>query len=135
MFKGNDQKVYFNNKLLATLTNAEATVSLDYEDISLCGQYGKEYEYTGYSIEGTLTVKKIDSSVLALMGEAVQDGDVPEVVITGVRLAKPGNKVESVTIQNAKITEFKLLQAEAGATTDTEIPFNASKYKLTKLAS
>lgn len=131
MFKGNHQKIYFNNRLLATLTQAEATVSLDYEEVELCGQYGTEYEYTGYTIEGTITVKKVDSEVLGIMGEAVQDGTVPEVTITGVNLAVPGTgKTEVVTITNARITEFKLLNSEAKTVAETEIPFNASRYKI-----
>lgn len=134
MLKGNDQKVYFNGELLATLTKAEAKISLDYEEIELCGQYGTEYEYTGYSIEGTITRKKTDSRVLALYCEAVSNGEIPELVITGVNLSNNG-KNESVTIQNAKITEIALLNAEAKTVVEEEIPFNASKFKVNSFAA
>ena len=133
MLKGNDQKVYFNGELLATLTKAEAKVSMNYEEVELCGQYGTEYEYTGYTIEGTITRKKTDSRVLALYHEAVMNGDIPELVITGVNLSANG-KNESVTIQNAKITEMSLLNAEAKTVVEEEIPFNASKFKVTSFA-
>lgn len=130
MFKGNDQKIYFDGELLATLTQAEATVTLSYEDIEVCGQYGTEHEYTGYSIEGTITRKKVDSSVLQKVHEAIVNGNMPEFVITGVNMNVNG-KNESVTIQNAQITELKLLNAEAKTVSDEEIPFNASKFKVT----
>ena len=132
MFKGNDQKVYLNGKLLATLTKAEAKLKLDYEEMDICGQYEKEYEYVGCSIEGTLTIKKVNSDVLALYHEATSTGDVPELVITGVNLDHNG-KNESVTIQNAKVTEISLLNTEAAKVTEEEIPFNASRYKVNSL--
>lgn len=133
MFKGNDQKIYFDGELLATLTQADATISLDYEDIEICGQYGTEHEYTGYSIEGTITRKKVDSAVLKKVHEGIVNGNMPTFVITGVNMNVNG-KNESVTIQNAQITEIKLLNAEAKTVSDEEIPFNASKFKITSFA-
>lgn len=133
MFKGNDQKIYFDGELLATLTQADATISLDYEDIEICGQYGTEHEYTGYSIEGTITRKKVDSAVLKKVHEGIVNGNMPTFVITGVNMNVNG-KNESVTIQNAQITEIKLLNAEAKTVSDEEIPFNASKFKVTSFA-
>ncbi len=133
MLKGNDQKIYFDGELLATLTKAEAKITLDYEDIELCGQYGTEHEYTGYSIEGTITRKKTDSNVLKKVHEAILNGNMPQFVITGVNLSVNG-KNESVTIQNAQLTEVALLNAEAKTVVEEEIPFNASKYKVNSFA-
>lgn len=133
MLKGNDQKIYFDGEALATLTQADATISLDYEEIELCGSYATEHVYTGYSIEGTITRKKTDSRVLAKVHEAIKNGNMPEFVITGVNMSVDG-KNESVTIQNAKITEVKLLNSEAKTVVEEEIPFNASKFKITSFA-
>lgn len=133
MLKGNDQKIYFNGDLLATLTKAEAKLTMGYEEINLCGQYAKEYELTEYSIEGTITRKKTDSRVLKLYCDALVKGDAPELVITGVNMSTNGQN-ESVTIQNAKITEIALLNAEAGSVIEEEIPFNASKFTVTSYA-
>ena len=33
MFKGNNQKIWFDNELLSTLTKAEAKMAIDYEEI------------------------------------------------------------------------------------------------------
>ena len=133
MFKGNDQKIYFDGELLATLTQADATITLDYEEINSCGQYGTDYEYTGYSIEGTITRKKVDSAVLRKVHEGIVNGNMPTFVITGVNMNVNG-KNESVTIQNAQLTSIKLLNAEAKTVSDEEIPFNASKFKITSFA-
>ena len=134
LFKGNDQKVYFDGELLASLTKAEAKASLEYEEIEKCGSYATEYEYTGYSIEGTIAWKKADSRVLAKYHTAIQNGNVPDLVVTGVNMMVNG-KVESVTILDAKPTELSLLNAEAKAVTEEEIPFNASRYKVNSLIS
>lgn len=132
MLKGNDQKVYFNGELLATLSKAEAKLKLDYEDIELCGQYSTEHEYVGYTIEGTITFKKTDSKVLALYHEAVMTGQIPDLIITGVNMAVDG-KIESVTITDAKVTELALLNAEAKKVIEEETPFNASTFKVNNL--
>ena len=134
MLKGNDQKIYFDGELLATLTKAEAKCALNYDELEFCGQYGTEYEYTGYSIEGTLTRMKTDSRVLKKVHLAIQNGNMPEFVITGVNLSTSDGKNESVTIQNAKITEIALLNAEAKKVVEEEIPFNASKFQVTSFA-
>ncbi len=134
MLKGNDQVIYFDGEKLATLTKAEAKLAMDYEEIELCGQYGTEYEYTGYSIEGTITRKKIDSLVLSKVHKAVEKGNMPSFVITGVNMDAKG-KNETVTIQNAQITELALLNAEAKAVVEEEIPFNASKFTVESLIS
>lgn len=134
MFKGNDQKVYFDGELLATLTKAEAKVSLSYEEIELCGRYDTQYEYVGYTIEGTITRKKVDSRVLSKLHNTVADGTVPQVTITGVNLHTKDNKVESVTIPDAVITELALLNAEAKTVAEEEIPFNASTFIVNSFA-
>ena len=133
MLKGNDQKIYFDGELLSTLTKAEAKISLNYEEIEVCGSYATEHEYTGYTIEGTITRKKTDSRVLAKVHQAIVNGNMPEFVITGVNMTVDG-KNESVTIQNAKITEIALLNAEAKTVVEEEIPFNASQFKVTSFA-
>ena len=68
--------------------------------------------------------------MLKKVHEAIVNGNMPEFVITGVNMNVNG-KNESVTIQNAQITELKLFNAEAKTVSDEEIPFNASKFKVT----
>lgn len=133
MFKGNNQEIYFNKQKLATLTKAEAKLTCNFEEVELCGQYGTEYEYTGYTIEGTITIKKADSLVLKTMGEAVMTGEIPTVEIMGVNLQKPGGKEERVIITDARLTEVNLLNAEAKTVVEEEIPFNATSFKLMSL--
>lgn len=133
MLKGSDQKIYLDGELLATLTKAEAKISLDYEEVEICGQYGTQYEYNGYSIEGTITLKKVDSKILKKVHKAITSGGMPKLVITGVNLNANG-KNESVTIQDAQLTEVALLNAEAKTIIEEEIPFNASKFKINSFA-
>ena len=132
MLKGNDQKVYLNGEVLATLSKAEAKLKIDFEDVELCGQYSTEHEYVGYSIEGTITFKKVDSKVLSLYHKAVTSGRIPDLVITGVNMTVDG-KTESVTISDAKVTELALINAEAKKVIEEEVPFNASKFKVNNL--
>ena len=129
MFKGNNQKVWFDNELLATLTKAEAKMAIDYEEIETCGSYETEYEYNGYKISGTLTYNKVNSNVLAKVFEAIKSGDMPRFKITGANMQMNG-QTERVNLYDVRITEVALLNAEAKKVAEEEIPFNAARWEL-----
>lgn len=129
MFKGNNQKIWFDNELLATLTKAEAKMAIDYEEIETCGSYETEYEYTGYKITGSLTYKKTNSKVLEKVHAAIKSGDMPRFKITGANMQANG-QTERVNIYDVRITEAALLNAEAKKITEEEIPFNAVRWEL-----
>lgn len=129
MYKGNNQKVWFDNDLLMTLTKAEAKMSLEYEEQEMCGTFETAYEYTGFKITGTLTCKKINSNVLAKVEAAQKKGIMPEFKITGANMQVDG-QTERVNLYGVVITEVALLMAEAKKTTDEEIPFNATRWEL-----
>lgn len=129
MFKGNNQKVWLDGELLATLTKAEAKLAFDFEEQTFCGSDETEYEYTGFKITGTLSRKKVNSNILAKMNDAMKQGTVPEFTITGANMQIDG-QTERVNLFGVKITEIQLLNAEAKKTADEEIPFNAKNYEL-----
>lgn len=129
MFKGNNQKVWFDNELLATLTKAEAKMAIDYEDVETCGSYETEYEYIGYKITGTLARKKVNSNVLSKVYKAMKKGKMPEFKITGANMQVNG-QTERVNLYGVRITELQLLNAEAKKVAEEEIPFNAVRWKL-----
>lgn len=129
MFKGNNQKIWFDGDLVATLTKAECKLALEYEDVNCCGSDETDYEYTGFKITGTLTKKKVNSNILAKMNDAMKQGTVPEFTITGANMQIDG-QTERVNLFGVKITELQLLNAEAKKTADEEIPFNARNWEL-----
>jgi hypothetical protein len=129
MFKGNNQKVWFDNELLATLTKAEAKAAFDYEEIETCGSYDTEYEFTGQKVTGTLTYKKTNSNVLAKAQEALKSGDMPRFKITGANMQVNG-QTERVNLYGVRITEVAILNAEAKKVAEEEIPFNATSWEL-----
>lgn len=125
--KGNEQRIWFDGKLLATLTKAEAKLTLDWEERKYCGKYGTDYEYTGFKIDGTLTFDKIDSSLLKKVKAAIKNGNMPEFTVTGATATMQG-KTERVNLTGVCISELKLFNAEAGKTVEEEIPFTARDY-------
>lgn len=129
MFKGNNQKVWFDNELLATLTKAEAKMAVDYEEIETCGSDETEYEYVGKKITGTLTYKKLNSNILSKVQDALRTGDMPRFKITGANMQVNG-QTERVNIYGVRITEVALLNAEAKKVAEEEIPFNAVRWEL-----
>ena len=129
MFKGNNQKVWFDGDLVATLTKAEAKMAIDYEEQNFCGSDETDYEYLGYKITGTITKKKVNSNIMAKVHDAMKKGEMPEFTITGANMQVDG-QTERVNLYGVKITEIALLNAEAKKTADEEIPFNARSWEL-----
>lgn len=132
--KGNEQRIWFNGKLLATLSKAEAKLSLDWEERKYCGKYGADYEYTGYKIDGTLTYDKVDSYLLTQLKDAIKSGNMPEFTITGATMTMKG-KCERVNLTGVCLSEIKLLNAEAGKTVEEEVPFTARDYDVLEAIS
>ncbi len=126
-FLGNGQKIWFNGKLLGTLKKAEAKCTLSFEEQEYCGEYGTDYEYTGFKIDGTLTFDKVDSMVLVALKDSIKSGDMPKFTITGANMTK-GGKTERVNLTGVVVTELKLLNAEAKKVVEEEIPFNATDF-------
>ena len=120
--------VWVNNEKWLDVDSFEATISLNFEDVNMSGDLGTYKKMTGWSGEGTITVKKVYSRGAALMGEATKTGIVPDITIVG-KLDDPDSYgAERVSIENVTINEFTLLAFEQKTLATEELPFNFASY-------
>ena len=134
MFKGNNGTVWFNGKILATLTKFEAKISMDYEEMNFCGQYNSHNEYIGWKGEGTMSVAKVNSDVLLLLKDAIKTGNMPDLPIVSKVSDTDTGKTERVAVSGVKITEVMLAAFEAKKPTEEEIPFTFEDYEVLEAA-
>ena len=73
---------------------------------------------------------KIDSTVLKLIADAYLTGDMPDIKIVTKLTDKSTGKSERVAISGITITEFTLVQFEAKANVEEELPLKFSKYEI-----
>lgn len=127
---GTNGSVWVNGQQLAQIKKVEAKVTGSFEDVSVVDNYGTFSVYTGFSIEGTLTMQKIDSFVLNLMADSFKTGVMPEITIISRLTDKATGKEERTAIKDVSFTEFFLANFESKGLIEEAIPFKASDFDI-----
>ena len=78
IIRGSFGKVWLNDERLANVKSFEAKATMDYEDVDVNGDLGQKHRYMGYSVAGTLTLHKYDSTVAKLLKDAIVSGVMTE---------------------------------------------------------
>lgn len=125
---GSSGNVWVNGKLLSQLKSIELKVTGNFEDLNFCGDNSTYSRYTGFNGEGTMTLQKIDSTVLELIGDAYISGIMPDIKIITKLTDKATGKSERVAVSDVTITEFMLAKFEAKALIEEELPLKFSNY-------
>ena len=127
--------VWVNNEKWLDVESFEAKVALNFEDVNMPEDLATHKKYTGWSGEGSLTVKKVYSRGAKLLGAAAKTGKMPEITIVG-KLADPDAfGAERVSIEEVTFNEFTLLAFEQKTLATEELPFNFADYNLLNLIS
>lgn len=122
--------VWLNNEKLLDVESFEAKANIDYEDVNMAEDLATHKKMTGWNGEGSLTVKKVYSRGIALMGEMLKSGIVPEATIVG-KLADPDAfGAERVSLSEVTFNEFTLLAFEQKTLATEELPFNFADYEI-----
>ena len=130
LLKGSSGNVWLGTELLANLISIEAKVKGEFSDHNFCGDPATYSSFDGWSGEGTLTFKKIDSSLWSQVAEAYLSGVMPDITITTCLTDKSTNKSERVRISGIVFTEFTLAGFKAKETVEEEFPFKFSNYQV-----
>lgn len=126
---GSCSEVYINGVREELATKIEVKVTGDFEDGTFCGEYGTFPIYNGYSVEGTLTGKKSDSSLEVAIAEGYRTGVMPDIVLMTSLTQPSTRKVERWSISGVVFTEVALANIEAKKAVEREMPFKAEKWK------
>lgn len=120
--------VWINNEKLWDVDSFEAKVTISYDDVNMGEDPGTHKKMTGWSGEGSLTVKKVYSRGSALLAEAVVNGETPDISIIG-KLADPdAYGAERCALNEVTFNEFTLLKFEQKTLMTEELPFNFGEY-------
>ena len=130
IMNGSGGFAWLQGRRLATVQKAEAKVSGEFDPIKVCGDTATYAIYNGYSGEGTITFKKIDSEVLKLVAEGYQTGEMPDITIITAQKQRGTNKVERVAYHDVTIPEFKLADFGVDGITEEELPFKFGNFEV-----
>ncbi len=125
---GSGGYVWMNGKMLAQIKSIELKVTGSFEEVHFCGDLATHNRFTGWSGEGTITLQKIDSTVLALLADAYKNGTMPDVKIITKLTDKATGKSERVSVSEVVFTEFMLAKFEAKSLIEEEMPLKFAEY-------
>lgn len=133
--RGKFGRIWVNGEVLSNCKEFEAKVTMNYEEIVLAEEFGTNQRYMGYSVEGTITLYKIDSKVAKLLKDGIKSGVLPEIKIVA-RVADPDSGgTERVELTDVTFDEMTLLKFDTSALVEEEVPFKAGSYNYLDLMS
>jgi len=130
VINGTYGRVWVNGELWAEVDSFEAKATVNYEDVNFAGSGATFKKATGWSGEGSMTIKKIYSRVQRAMAEAVRRGVYPRFEIVGKVEDPDAFGAERVALHDVTINEFSLLKFEQKTIGSEEIPFAFSDYEM-----
>ncbi|MGE8080510.1 phage tail tube protein [Peribacillus loiseleuriae] len=120
--------VWVNGEKWLDVDAFEAKVTINYEDVNMAEDLATHKKMTGWSGEGSMTVKKVYSRGASLMANFVKTGQVPDISIVG-KLADPDAfGSERVSINEVTFNEFMLMKFEQKTLGTEELPFSFADY-------
>lgn len=128
VLKGSGGNLWFNGQILSTLSKVEAKVKGNFEDVEFCGDNSTYSVYNGWSGEGTITIKKVDSAIWKICADAFKSGVMPDIKLISSLTDASTGKSEKTSIEGVVITEFMLAGFEAKKMIEEEFPFKFGDF-------
>lgn len=120
--------VWVNKEKWLDIESFEAKVTINYEDVNMAEELGTDKKMTGWTGDGSMTVKKVFSRGANLLAKGVKTGVLPEIEIVG-KLADPDAfGSERVAISRVTFAEFMLMKFEQKTLATEDLPFSFAAY-------
>ena len=133
VFRGTFGKVWVDGERMSNVKSFEAKAALDYEDMSVNGDFGTKKRYMGYSITGTMVLHKFDSFILKKYQKAIMTGELPDMTIVAALDDPAAYGAERVQLRDITLDEVTLSKFDNKPLTEEEVPFAAGSYEFLDL--
>ena len=129
ILRGSFGAVWLDGEELGSVKSFEAKVTLEYEDVDIMGELGKSKRYMGFTGEGTMTLHKIDSTIVKLLADGIRNGNMPDFKIVAKLDDPTAYGAERVELTGVTISELMALKFENKALREEEVPFSFSHFR------
>ena len=134
LYIGTTGNVWLNGQILANIQKIEAKITYDLEDVTVIGDFATHHLFAGWNGEGTLSMYKIDSSVLKIVSDMAKTGIEPEITIISKLTNRNTKKTERIALKGVVLSEINLVNFEAKGTLMEEVPFTFDDYDVLETA-
>ena len=130
IINGTHGSIWVNNEKWLDLESLELKITLEYEDVYVSEELGKQRKFMGWNGEGSIVTKKVYSRGINLLAEAVKTGKMPDVTITS-KLADPDSYgTERVTVSKVTFNDFILSKIEQRTLQNEELGFEFADFNI-----
>ncbi len=130
IIRGSFGRVWVDGELFSNVKSFEAKLTLNYEEVDIAGDLGKHQRYMGFTGEGTMTLHKINSKILAKLATAIKNGEMPDIKIISKLEDPTALGAERIELIEVTVDEVMLMKFENAAIGEEEVPFKFADYNL-----
>lgn len=133
VMNGTHGELWVNDEKFADVKAFQCKVEFEKEDIKMCGSMATHTKVLGYSMKGSVTLHKVNSNMIRLIGESIKTGRAPRFTIVS-KLADPdADGTERIAIENVSFDDLTLADWESATAGSTECPFSATSWSVIDL--
>lgn len=129
VINGTFGRVWVDDELMGNCSSFEAKITGNYETINIAGKLGEAQKYLGFSGAGSMTMKKIDSSLVKKIADGYRTGELPEIKIVALLEDPASYGKERVALYGVTFDETTLSKFEVKAPIEEEFPFKFEDYE------
>lgn len=131
-WNGSNGALWVNDQSWDKVKSFEAKEALEWEDIP--DGMRTVRALMGYSVEGTIVMRKTDSRAILLVANDYRNGIITDVKIIGKAFNKATGKTERVAYTGVTFDEVMLSKFEEKSITEVELPFKAEDFEILQTA-
>jgi len=120
--------LWVDNEPWLDVQSFSAVVNVDYEDVNRAGDLATHKKQIGWNGTGSMTVKKVYSSITAKMAEGIKRGETPRMKIVGKVADPDAFGAERVAIYDVTFDSFTLMAFEQKTLMSEDVSFAFSDY-------
>lgn len=123
IINGSYGTVFLEGEEVAEAKAFQAKLEFQKEEVSVAGKMATGTKYMGYTGKGSITLHKVNSRMIKLIGNQIKQGKEPRFTIVG-KLADPDALgVERIAINNVSFDDLTLFDFEVKSIGQVECPF------------
>jgi len=122
-------EVWLNGELVSEAYGIQAKVSMNKEDVAICGQMAKDKKTTSTSMTGSLKLHKVNSRMAIAVGEDIKAGKDPRFTVISKLDDPDAYGAERIALYNVSFDDLTLADWETATNGKVEAPFTFTGFE------
>lgn len=129
VINGTYGELWLDGDKVAEVTGLEAKVTVNKEDITICGRTGTDTKMMGYKGTGTVKLYKTTSRMILKLSDSIKQGINPRFQILSALKDPAALGAERILIKDAAFDDLTLANWAANTKGEVECPFTFTDWE------